>query len=426
VNFVLLALFLFWQAAVPSGKIPVQQYSRYQRTIMPPAGTGAVCAVMDAPVFAHAASSLRDLRVYQGARELAYVITLSEPEQSDGETARVLNLGARGRSIVFDLQMPNRRYTDVNLDLAGKNYLATATVSGMDDPQSSSATHLGEFTLFDLTAQHLSRNTTLHLQESSFPYLHIVLTASPAPGTHGFTATPEMVKGAAVPPSREAQSLYTVVAESTAIGQRDHQTIASFSLPERVPVERVSFALSPDFKANFSRDVHISDRPAGTPESAAEAISGTIMRVHLNEAGREIRQQQMSVPAILGANLQSPATVQVAIDNGDDPPLPVTAIRLEMRQRKLCFSPSTTGVVTLFYGDPGLSAPQYDYTRFFSPTAPTRLAQLGPEQLNSSYQPRPDTRALTERYPDLLWIALLVVICILAVVALRSARTVHR
>lgn len=427
-NFILLAFFFFWQAAILSANIPakVQQYSRYQRTIVPPAGTGTVCAVIDAPVFAHAASSLRDLRVYQGARELAYVITLSEPEQADGETARVLNLGVRGRSIVFDLQMPNRRYTDVNLDLAGQNYLATATVTGTDDPQSSKTTRLGEFTLFDLTAQHLSRNTTLHLQESSFPYLHIVLSASPAPGTHGFVATPAIVKGTAVPPSREAQSLYTLAAETTAISQKDRRTVASFSLPERVPVERVSFALSPDFKANFSRDVHISDRPAGTPESAAETIAGTIMRVHLNEAGREIRQQQLSIPAILGANLQSPATVQVAVENGDDPPLPLTAIRLEMRQRKLCFSPATTDAVTLFYGDSGLTAPQYDYARFFSASAPARIAQLGPEQLNSSYQPRPDTRALTERYPDLLWIALLVVICILAVVALRSARTVHR
>jgi len=422
----LLALLLLWQAAPASGPGSVQQYSRYQRTIALHDGAGQTCVIIDAQVFPHAAASLKDLRLYQNGHELPYAITLSEPVQPDGDAARVLNLGERGHTIVFDLQMPSRPYTDVDLDLAGQDYLATATVTGLDSLRSPNATHLGEFTLFDLTSQHLSRSTTLHLQESSFPYLHVVLTASPVPGTRSFTASPAMVKGATVPPSREAQSLYTVAAHTASVVQQGRQTIATFMLPERVPVERVSFDLAPSFKANFSRDVRISDHPEGTPESAAETITGTILRVHLTQAGREIRQQQLSVPATLGANMQGGASVKVAIDNGDDPPLPITAVRLEMRQRKLCFSAPSAQPVTLFYGDTGLTAPQYDYARLFSATAGTRSAQLEPEQLNPTYRPRPDTRALTERYPDILWIALLAVICILAVVALRSARTIHR
>jgi hypothetical protein len=423
----LLALLLFWQAApAASGPETVQQYSRYQRAIALDAGAGQACVVVDAQIFPHAAASLKDLRLYQGAREIPYALTLSEPVQAEGDTARVLNLGVRGQSIVFDLQMPNRPYTDINLDLAGQDFLATATVSGLVSPESSDATQLGEFTLFDLTSQHLSRSTTLHLQESSFPYLHVALTASAVPGTHSFTLSPGMVRGATVPPSREAQSLYTVAAETTAVVQQGRQTVATFALPQRVPVERVSFVVAPDFKSNFSRDVRVSDHPEGTPESAAEVIDGTMLRVRLNQAGREIRQQQLSVPATLGANMQGAANVKVAIDNGDDTPLPITAVRLEMRQRMLCFSAPAAEPVTLFYGDTGLAAPQYDYARFFSATARTGTAQLGPEQLNPEYRARPDTRALTERYPDILWIALLAVICILAVVALRSARTIHR
>jgi hypothetical protein len=425
---VLLALLVFWQATAPAPKTPLDstQYSRYERTIALPAGAGQTCAVIAPQMFPHAAPSLKDVRLYQSAQELPYAITLSEPAQADTTAARVLNLGMRGHNIVFDLEMTDRPYTEVNLDLAGKDYLATATVMGLDTPQSSKATQLGEFTLFDLTSQHLSRNTTLHLQESSFPYLHIVLAVSPAPGTHGFAATPAMVKGATIPPSREAQSVYTIAAQTTDISQRGRQSVTSFAFGERIPVEQVSFVLSPDFKGNFSRDVHISDRPTGTPKSAAETIDGTILRVHLTQAGREIRQQQLSVPAILGANLQGPATVEVAVDNGDDTPLPISAIQLEMRQRKLCFSARTAQPVSLFYGDAGLDAPQYDYARLFSAVAHANSAQLGPEQLNPTYRLRPDTRPLTERYPDLLWIALLAVICVLAVVALHSARKVHR
>ncbi|HZY61759.1 MAG TPA: DUF3999 family protein [Edaphobacter sp.] len=418
----LLALLLLLQ----SGATPdVRQYSRYERSIAVPEGAGQACVVLDAQIFPHAAASLKDLRLYQEDKEIPYAITLSEPTQLDNAAARVLNLGMRGRSIVFDLQMPNRPYTDVTLDLAGQNFLATATVTGRNAPGEGEGTSLGEFTLFDLTAQHLSRSTTLHLQESSFPYLHIELVVAPAPGGGRFAASQQMVKGATVPPSREAQSLYTVAEESTAVKQQGRDSVAEFALPERVPVERVSFEISPQFKGNFSRDVRISDRPKGTPKSAEETISGTIYRVHLNQAGREVRQQQLSVPATLGANMQGPASVEVTINNGDDVPLPITAVRLEMRQRKLCFAVPAKGAVTLFYGDDGLSAPQYDYARLFSATTPSASAQLEPEQPNPEYQPRPDTRPLTERYPDLLWIALLAVICVLAVVALRSARRVH-
>jgi Protein of unknown function (DUF3999) len=424
VKSILLALFL-WQAASPglSTSVADPQFFRYQRTITLPAGTGRACIVISPQIFPNAAPSLKDIRLCQQHREIPYVITLSEPSQPDSEPARVFNLGRRGRTIVFDLAMPARPYTEVELNLAGKDYLATATVSGTNDPNAASSTSLGEFTLFDLSAQHLSRNTTLPLQESSFPYLHVELTASPAPGNPGFAITPQMVMGATVPPSREAQTLYTTAVETNAATQRGNKTIATFALPERIPIERISFALAPDFKSNFSRDIRISDRPAGTPPAAGENIAGTILRVRLTQAGREIREQQLSIPATIGSNLQSAATVEVAVENGNDTPLPITAMRLEMRQRKLCFdAPPTSGPLTLYYGDPALTAPQYDYARLFSTAGSVSTAELGSEQRNPAYRPRPDTRPITERHPELLWIALLAVICSLGVVALHSSK----
>jgi hypothetical protein len=372
---------------------------------------------------------LKDLRLYQDGQEVPYAITLSEPQQPDSDTAQIRNLGLRGNNIVFDVEMPNRPYTDVTLNLAGQDFLATATVSGTHDPNYSNQTSLGDFTLFDLTTQHLSRSTTLHLQETNLPYLHIELAVSSAPGARTFTPTPQMVLGVTVPPSREAQSLYTTAAESTNIIQRSHQSIATFALAERIPIERLSVDIPPSFKANFSRDVRINDHPTNTSDTSAlagEALAGTIFRVHLTQAGREIHQQQLSLPATLGSNMQSAATVEVAIDNGNDTPLPIAAIRLEMRQRKICFDAPNAQPMTLFYGDPALTAPQYDYARLFSPSREIHTAQLSPEQLNPAYRDRPDQRPLTERRPHLLWIVLLAVICILTVVAIRSSKTIHR
>jgi hypothetical protein len=400
------------------------QYSRYQRTVIASGGDGQNCAVIDPQIFPHAGVSLKDLRLYQGGREVPYAITLSEPQQLDSDAAHVRNLGLRGRNIVFDLEMPNRPYTEITLDLAGKDFLATATVSGTRDPNYSNQTRLGEFTLFDLSSQHLSRNTTLHLQETTLPYLHVELAVSPATGNRSFIATPEMVQGVTVPPSREAQSIYTTAATTTTITQRGRQSIATFALPQRIPVERVSFDLAPNYKANFSRDVRITDHPDGS-NSVSEGLAGTILRVHLTQAGREIRHQQLNVPAVLGSNMQSAATVEVVVDNGDDTPLPITAVRLEMRQREICFDVSNPASLTLYYGDSALTAPQYDYARLFAPSDAMHTAQLSPEQLNHTYRGRPDTRPFTDRHPHLLWIVLFVVVCLLAIVAIRSSKTVH-
>jgi hypothetical protein len=422
---ILLTLLLWQTTPGTQPAIASPQYFRYQRTITAPVGDGQSCAVIDPQIFPHAAPSLKDLRLYQNGHEIPYAITLSEPPQPDSDTARVLNLGLRHRDIVFDLEMPNRPYTEIALNLAGHDFLATATVSGTRDPNYSNQTSLGEFTLFDLTSQHLSRNTTIHLQETSLPYLHVELAISPATGNTTLNVTPEMVLGVTVPPSREAQSLYTTAATATTVSQRGRQSVATFVLPERIPIERISFDLAPTYKSNFSRDIRITDRPDGSSNAGNEELAGTIFRVHLTQVGREIRQEQFSVPATLGSNMQSAATVEIAVDNGDDAPLPINAIRLEMRQRKICFDASATQPLILFYGDSALTTPQYDYARLFSPSASMHPVQLGLEQPNPIFRERPDTRPLTERHPHLLWIVLLIVICILAIVAIRSSKTVH-
>jgi hypothetical protein len=116
---------LLWQAATtPEPADP--HYFRYQRTITLPTGPGQSCAVLDPALFPHAAPSLKDLRLYQDNREIPYAITLSEPQQPDSDTATIRNLGLRGRNIVFDLEMPNRPYTELTLDLPERDFIATA------------------------------------------------------------------------------------------------------------------------------------------------------------------------------------------------------------------------------------------------------------------------------------------------------------
>jgi len=441
-------LILLWQAA-GTGEPPVARpdHMRYERAIQVAAGSGQACAVLDGQIFPHAEPSLKDVRVFnaQGGttREVPYAITLSETVTEETQPARVLNLGMNGKtSVVFDIEMPDRAYTDVMLDLVGQDFLATATVSGMDALGGGKTTALGVFTLFDLSSQRLSRDTTLPLQESTFRYLHVVLAVSPAPGARGegqaFVASPAMVVGAKVPPSREAQTVYSTVASTSVVTTgalaKARETRFDIALPLRVPVERVSFDIAPGFTGNFSRDVRINASPVPAsplPEGTTlpvETLTGNISRVHSVESGHKINEVQLSVPATLGSNLQTPAKVWVEVENGDDQPVPITAVRLEMRQRKLCFdTPASAAGLALYYGDPALAAPVYDYDRLFTPVDKPLAAELGAEELNVDFHPPPaEVKPFTERHPEVLWIGLIVVICVLGVVALKSSRNIGR
>ena len=166
---------------------------------------------------------------------------------------------------VFDLAMPDRPYTEVVLDLrapGGADFVAAAEVFGVGT-KGEAPTELGTFTLFDLTRQHLARSLTLHLQESRFRTLHVALRVSAAGGPSLGGVGKVLVAGAVVPPSREAETLYTTVATADAITQRGRTTLASFRLPAYVPVERVAFALAPNYEGSFSREVAVTAHAVG-------------------------------------------------------------------------------------------------------------------------------------------------------------------
>jgi hypothetical protein len=424
-----LASALLFQVANVSSNDPTPEprHFRYQRSVRLPADArGQACAILDADVFAHAASeSLNDLRLYAGPHETPFNFSISGTQGAEDDAATVRNLGLSHGDITFDLAMPARPYSAILLDLGAQDFLGTAHVTA----DNTEATDLGTFAIFDLTSQHLSRSMMLPLQESTFPRLHITLHLTAAPNVTPHALNSAIVRGAMVPPSREAQTLYTTVASSSSITNRGRQTVASLHVPAHVPIERVSFTLPDGFVKNFFRSTTITATPDNNRDAGAvESLTGNVSHVHLpqNPATGEpaIDTAQQSIDAVLGANLRTGATVHIAIDNGDDPPLPITSVQLQMRQRNICFEASSPGYM-LMYNDPALRAPVYDYAHLFVPSAKPAIANLGPEHVNPDFQARRDSRPYSERHPELLWIALLGVIVVLASIALRSSRT-HR
>jgi len=434
----LLAAALLWQASdfnaprTDAAPAADPQHLRYERALtLPGSSSGMACTMLDADAFAHSASrsgdDLRVFRVADGAAPVETPFALSESAAQPDEvaSAAVQNLGQRGGDLVFDLAMPQRVYSEVDLQLGAKDFIATAKVSGSDG-RGGPVTSLGSFALFDLTQQKLSRSTSLPLQESTFPLLHIELhLASPAGGTFA-GLSPSIVEGATVPASREAQTLYNVVASTNSVKQKGAETLATINVPAHVPIERVSFILDPAFKHEFLRAVSIQAGKGG----AQENIDGEIWRVTRPGFGAEpaIHDAKLSVDAVMASNLRGSATITVAVKNGNDVPLPIRAVQLEMRQRTVCFEATPASAYTLRYGDVALRAPVYDikasggFARLYAGETKPIVATLGAERINPDFKARADTRPYSERHPELLWIGLLAAVAALGATALHSVK----
>ena len=330
----------------------------------------------------------------------------------------LLNLGVRNGQTVFDAELPDIHYSDLQLDVASHDFIATVTVSGSREKGAKSETKLGAYTVFDLTRQKLGRSTVLHLPESDLPYLHFRITGP---------LSPENITGLSVERLPSRQPVYVTVAESAQVTQKGHTSILEFTVPADVPVDRVAFTPGA-MPVSFSRDVAISvaafapaqdtDRNAPTLPAVS---SGNLLRVHSEQNGHRIDEERLVIDAPL-VDFDTPAKWAVTIDNGDDAPLALVSVQLQMLERTLCFDAAANSGYMLFYGDSALVAPRYDYTTLFTPQAHALQATAGPEQPNHTYQPRPDERPFTEKHPSLLWIALVAVIALLGVIALRSAK----
>jgi hypothetical protein len=424
---------LLWQAgdfgASGGGPTPMAevQHLRYERELNVPMGTsGTTCAVLDGSVYAHAASwSTGDLRVFleSGSKpeEVPFVVSYSAAQPTDAVSATVENLRLQGGDIVFDLVMPQRAYTVVELQLAAKDFIGTAEVSGLDG-KGGRAKALGTFAVFDLSERHLARSTSLALQESSFAQLHVKLRLRGIDGG----AVPQLpaatVTGARVPASREAQTLYTAVAATNKLTQVGGATVALMDAPAHVPIERVSFLVDPAYKSDFLHGVAVSvAKDAQGLERPDEVVDGEIWRV-TRERDPVIHASKLTQIAVVASNLREAAKVRVEIKNGGDTPLPVKTVELEMRQRTICFNAVAGSRYRLRYGDDELRASVYDLDGLTKTSGRPIVATLGPEELNRDFVARTDVKTYGERNPEMYWLALLATIAALGALASRHTR----
>lgn len=403
---VLLLLCALAPAANPEPQI---QYFRHVRDVTSTTPDRQNYVIVDSVIWAHARPDLADLRLYGGAGQVPYQLTSQSASTSaqEGE-AKILNLAQHGDHTEFDLDVsPATEYNRIRMTIDRKDFLVTASVAGRDALASGSATPWpSPSTLFDFSQEKLGSNSVISLPHWTFRFVHVRLSA-------GVLA--REVKQAMVAYTHEKKASWTDAGVCHSQGESKHTTVVACDVPAAMPIDRIRFEVPAD-RVNFRRPVSVVN------DKGMQMAVGSISRIRMNRGGTTAVSEDLSV-SVYGDHTRS---LTITIDNGDDPPLPITKVQPQSVERRLYFEPQGKTSLKLYYGDDQLAAPVYDYAKLFREEENAALAQLGAEAMNSAYSNRPDERPWSERHKAVLWAALLLAVAVLGSLAFRGLMTEAR
>lgn len=381
---------------------PVREYFRYARDVTISQAGKQSYLVVDAAVWAHARADLSDVRLYDRNAQVPYALSEEQGASSTLEReARILNLGVRGGRTEFDLDVGGgAEYNQVQLHLKATNFVASATAAGSDTLGGSAGRKLSTSTLYDFSREGLGNNFALHLPLATFRYLHVSITPA---------IQPRDITGASTSAQREAQATWISAGRCHPAEQVSRTTRIACDLDPGVPVGRILFTVPPDM-VNFRRTVTVGD-PQGS-----RFCRGSISRIRMKSSGKEVMTEDVALSFCAGKEHQ----ISIQIDNGDNASLTVEKVEPQSPERRIYFDPAGKTALKLYYGDEKLTAPEYDYSKFFHKEADAVQIVLGSESQNLDYTGRPDERPWSERHKWVLWGAMLLAVAVLASLALKG------
>ena len=380
--------------------------------------------VLDEEILQHANPSLSDLRIFDSDTQVPYALS-EQPGGLQGaeHEAKILNLGVVAGRTEFDLDLESvTQYNHIRLALEAKDFLVTAQATGKD--ALTAGDHdvvLGSSTLYDFSREGLGGNSTLKMPTASFRYIHVSLT----PGI-----SPKQVQAASVYSLEEKKSYWTEVGSCGQPRQVPPRvqgmekqpskpvTVIDCEIPANVRVDRLLIQVASG-QINFRRSVEVTEPAAqGSPDSTYDIASGDISRVQIKRGGTVVNSENLSLV------MRRPRAERftVTISNGDDPPLAIDRVQPQAVEQRLFFEPKGKTQLRLYYGDEKLGAPIYDYAKFFKNDTVAVQAQLGPAEVNATYTGRPDDRPWSERHKAVMWIAMILAVVGLGVLALRGIK----
>ena len=378
--------------------------------------------IVDQEILQYARPDLSDLRIFDGYTQVPYALS-EQPGglQTAEHEAKILNLGMVAGHAEFDLDLESvTQYNYIRLTLDAKDFLVTARATGKDALAAGDHdVDLGSSTLYDFSRESLGGNSTLKLPTASFRYIHVSLTAG---------ISPKQVQAAAVYSLEEKKAYWTDVGscgrpKQVQPKEKEKQasklvTAIDCEIPANVRVDRLVFQIAPG-QINFRRSVEVTESKQGPQESTTfDVASGDISRVQIKRGGSVVNNERLFLP------MRRPHAEKftVTVSNGDDPPLAIERVQPQAVEQRVFFEPKGKTSLRLYYGDEKLSAPIYDYAKFFKDDNASAQAQLGQAEANAAFTGRLDDRPWSERHKAVLWIAMIVAVVGVGALALRGMK----
>jgi hypothetical protein len=304
----------------------------------------------------------------------------------------------------------------IHVRTPARNFGCGVTIEGSDDNKTWKTIRPGA-AIFDFN--YFPRQfttgafTTITIPDTQMRYLRVIVAAPPNAG-------PIDLEGADVwqvkaPEKSDLPLLVSLAIINRSETQQMRETWVTLDLGARhLPVCTVTFVTPED---NFLRNVRIevSDdrehwRPAG---------GGTIFRFRTDR----YREEQLAVtfPEASGRY------VRIAVENGDDPPLPITGVTVQGRPRYVYFPFEEGKQYRLFYGNPDARPPHYDYAAVFAKVdrraaVETRLGEVRQNPRFIATRADQPPSPWLERNQWVLYVALGVVVIVLGLVALKALK----
>ena len=93
-------------------------------------------------------------------------------------------------------------------------------------------------------------------------------------------------------------------------------------------IDRIRFEVPAD-RVNFRRPVSV------VSDKGMQMAAGSISRIRINRAGTTVVSDDLTINGVVDYT----GRLTITIENGDDPPLPITKVQPQSVQRRLYFEP---------------------------------------------------------------------------------------
>lgn len=415
------------EAAAPALADSAFQY--YQELVLPAQSTARYFDfVLPVSVFDGARHDLGDLRLRDASgAEIPFALRVRKPgEERVPIEAREFNrTHAEDGTAELSLDLGDGGYehNEVEIRTAGDNFRRRATVEGSSDQADWRELASRDLVKFDTPSGNLDDHR-LTYPASRFRYLRIRVAPDPAVDKDQAVQITEAVVRRSVELPGEFVIGEAQLGEREPVRTRGRIPGSAWIIDlggRNVPCQTLLVSIA---NAEFNREFDIEPLPPEVTSEFVDWSSGYASGTWIRVAGEKVKPME----AEMGDAAASRLKLKVA--DHSNQPLQVTGVQFRAPARQIVFanSPGLRGPLRLYFGDPEALPPQYDFDRNLPAKltpAPERLT-LGPREDNPAYIPTP--KAITERYPWLIYVVLTAVSLLLAVIIAgvsRAAITRH-